>query len=88
MENDKSCRNNEEKDGINENTRLFFSFQTTFPKMDSQSPEKTILYDENNKIYDLVIQGSIFKNFFLLTLKWIVIKYIEKKDIEKKDYQE
>ena len=56
--------------------------------MDSQSPEKPILYDENNKIYDLVIQGSIFKNFFLFTLKWIVIKYIEKKDIEKKDYQE
>ena len=56
--------------------------------MDSQSPEKPILYDENNKIYDLVIQGTIFKNFFLLTLKWIVIKYIEKKDIEKKDYQE
>ena len=81
--NDKSCKINEEKEGINENTRLFFSFQTTFPKIDGQNPQKPILYVENNNIYDMVIQELTFKNYFRRTLKWKVIKYIEKKGLSR-----
>ena len=61
--------------------KLFFSFQTTFAKIDSQNPEKPILYDEKNSLYDIMILGTTFKNYFLRTLKWKVIKYIEKKGL-------
>ena len=81
--NDKSCSINEEKYGINENTTLGFAFQTTFPKIDSQNPEKPIIYDENNRIYESRIQYSIFQKCFFRTLKWKVVKFIEKKGLSR-----
>ena len=82
-ENDESCRINEEKYGINENTSFFFTFITIFPKIDGQNPEKPILNGKDDIIYNLMLRESSFKNYYLSTLQWKVIKYIEKKGLSR-----
>ena len=82
-ENDESCRINEEKYGINENTSFFFTFITIFPKIDGQNPEKPIFNDKNNIMFEIKLTQSSFKNYKLSTFKWKVIKYIEKKGLSR-----
>ena len=82
-ENDESCRINEEKYGINENTSFFFTFITIFPKIDGQNPEKPIFNDKNNIMFEMKLSQSSFKNYYLRTFKWKVIKYIEKKGLSR-----